>query len=135
MPTNWMPSVPPKTAQSKLTAEDLEKGQSTLGNIRLWDSQPLLASNRQLQQLRVYYQFANASVDRYPLSAQRAENQQVIMSARELDQAALPSGSRTWQTDICVHPWVRIHPESCQHPGTRWPSCLLHPRSWSIHAD
>ena len=81
----------------KLTAEDLEKGESTLRNIRLWDSQPLLASNRQLQQLRVYYQFANASVDRYPLSTDRDENQQVIISARELDQAALPAGSRTWQ--------------------------------------
>ena len=81
----------------ELTTEDLKEGESTLRNIRLWDSQPLLASNRQLQQLRVYYQFANASVDRYPLSAERDENQQVIISARELDQAALPAGSRTWQ--------------------------------------
>lgn len=81
----------------ELTNQDLEKGESTLENIRLWDSQPLLASNRQLQQLRVYYQFANASVDRYPLSAERAENQQVIISARELDQSALPAGSKTWQ--------------------------------------
>ncbi len=80
-----------------LTAEDLRKGESTLKNIRLWDSQPLLASNRQLQQLRVYYRFANASVDRYPLSEDRDENQQVIIAARELNQAELPSGSRTWQ--------------------------------------
>ena len=103
----------------KLTAEDLEKGQSTLGNIRLWDSQPLLASNRQLQQLRVYYQFANASVDRYPLSAQRAENQQVIMSARELDQAALPSGSRTWQNRhfVFTHGFgFTLNPVNIQEP-------------------
>ena len=50
--------------QTKLTNEDLKSGESTLRNIRLWDSKPLLASNRQLQQLRVYYRFSNPSVDR-----------------------------------------------------------------------
>ena len=85
------------TPTQEITEEDLIKGASTLQNIRLWDSQPMLDTNRQLQQLRVYYQFANASVDRYPLNQQSNENQQVIIAARELDQAALPSRSRTWQ--------------------------------------
>ena len=85
------------TPTQEITAQDLNKGASTLQNTRLWDSQPMLASNRQLQQLRVYYQFAHAAVDRYPLSSERNENQQVIISAREMDQAALPAGSRTWQ--------------------------------------
>ena len=85
------------TPTREITENDLIKGASTLQNIRLWDSQPMLASNRQLQQLRVYYQFANASVDRYPLNADSDENQQVIIAARELDQAALPERSRTWQ--------------------------------------
>ena len=85
------------TPTQEITEEDLIKGASTLQNIRLWDSQPMLDTNRQLQQLRVYYQFANASVDRYPLNAESNENQQVIIAARELDQAALPERSRTWQ--------------------------------------
>ncbi len=85
------------TPTQEITEEDLIKGASTLKNIRLWDRQPMLDTNRQLQQLRVYYQFANASVDRYPLNAESNENQQVIISARELDQAALPARSRTWQ--------------------------------------
>ena len=85
------------TPTQEITEEDLIKGVSTLKNIRLWDRQPMLDTNRQLQQLRVYYQFANASVDRYPLNAESNENQQVIISARELDQAALPARSRTWQ--------------------------------------
>ena len=81
----------------RLTPQDLQDGESTLRNIRLWDSQPLLATNRQLQQLRVYYRFTNAAVDRYQLRPDLLERQQVILAARELDQTALPKRSRTWQ--------------------------------------
>ncbi|MCB4376963.1 UPF0182 family protein [Synechococcus sp. MU1650] len=84
----------PKT---KLSSADLEQGESTLDNVRLWDSAPLLEANRQLQQLRVYYRFSNAAVDRYPLNQDSDTAQQVILSARELDQSALPRRSRTWQ--------------------------------------
>jgi len=80
----------------RLQPEDLEKGASTLRNIRLWDSQPLLATNRQLQQLRVYYRFSHAAVDRYQLQNDTDKRQQVIITARELDQASLPDRSRTW---------------------------------------
>lgn len=84
----------PKTL---LTRDDLKTGASTLANVRLWDSAPLLEANRQLQQLRVYYRFSNAAVDRYPLIPSSDTAQQVILSARELDQSALPRRSRTWQ--------------------------------------
>ena len=80
--------------RQKITAADLAEAPGTLDNIRLWDSQPLLAANRQLQQLRLYYRFSSAAVDRYPLNAQGSR--QVIISARELDSSALPQGSRTW---------------------------------------
>jgi len=83
--------------KSRLSAADREQGASTLSNVRLWDSTPLLEANRQLQQLRVYYRFSNAAVDRYPLNQDSDSAQQVILSARELDQSALPRRSRTWQ--------------------------------------
>ena len=86
-----------KEPQSRLSAADRKKGASTLENVRLWDSAPLLEANRQLQQLRVYYRFSNAAVDRYPLNQDSDSAQQVILTARELDQSALPSRSRTWQ--------------------------------------
>jgi len=84
--------------RQKIDAGDLASAPGTLANIRLWDSQPLLAANRQLQQLRLYYTFPSAAVDRYPLvqRANGASNQQVLIAARELDSSALPSGSRTW---------------------------------------
>ena len=82
-----------------ISAADLAAAPGTLDNIRLWDSQPLLAANRQLQQLRLYYTFSSAAVDRYPLrdeASGRSFSQQVLVAARELDSAALPAGSRTW---------------------------------------
>jgi len=84
--------------RQRLTPADLAAAPGTLANIRLWDSKPLLEANRQLQQLRLYYRFPSAAVDRYPLSghAARHGSQQVLIAARELDTAALPTDSRTW---------------------------------------
>jgi len=85
--------------QARLSSADLTASPGTLDNIRLWDSEPLLAANRQLQQLRLYYRFSSAAVDRYPLlphGGRRGSSQQVLIAARELDSAALPASSRTW---------------------------------------
>ena len=81
-----------------LTAADVAKAPGTLANIRLWDSRPLLAANRQLQQLRLYYSFPSAAVDRYLLGdpARITASQQVLIAAREIDPSALPTRSRTW---------------------------------------
>jgi uncharacterized membrane protein (UPF0182 family) len=81
-----------------LTAADVAKAPGTLANIRLWDSRPLLAANRQLQQLRLYYSFPSAAVDRYLLGdpARSTASQQVLIAAREIDPSALPTRSRTW---------------------------------------
>ncbi len=80
----------------EITRNDLFKGASTLLNVRLWDTQPLLESNSQLQQLRVFYKFSNAAVDRYPLLPDERTSQQVILAAREMDQSELPWRSRSW---------------------------------------
>ena len=81
----------------RLTRADVQASQATLRNIRLWDSQPLLSTNRQLQQLRVYYRFSAAAVDRYNLAPNQGQGRQlVIITARELDQASLPPAARTW---------------------------------------
>ncbi|MCT0199675.1 UPF0182 family protein [Synechococcus sp. CS-1325] len=84
--------------KQQLTQADLDAAPGTLANIRLWDSRPLLAANRQLQQLRLYYTFPSAAVDRYVLGDpnQNTVSQQVLIAAREIDTSALPSGSRTW---------------------------------------
>lgn len=84
--------------KQQLSAADLKSAEGTLANVRLWDSGPLLEANRQLQQLRLYYDFPSAAVDRYPLNADASAlgSQQVLIAARELDSSALAKGSRTW---------------------------------------
>jgi uncharacterized protein len=76
-----------------LTAKDIANNAATIKNIRLWDARPLLQSNRQLQQIRPYYKFANADIDRYPINQ---DLQQVILSAREIDSQSLTSKAQTW---------------------------------------
>ncbi len=84
--------------RQELGAEDLAQATGTLANIRLWDSKPLLATNRQLQQLRLYYRFNSAAVDRYPLTKDpsRQGSHQVLIAAREIDTTVLSADSRTW---------------------------------------
>ncbi len=55
--------------QNDLTAADLRANAPTIRNIRLWDTRPLLQTNRQLQQIRPYYRFFDADIDRYILDA------------------------------------------------------------------
>ncbi|MCU0545559.1 MAG: UPF0182 family protein [Oscillatoriaceae cyanobacterium Prado104] len=92
----------------KLTFADLQKNQSTVSNIRLWDKQPLLRANRQLQQIRPYYKFLDADIDRYRLKKTAVKNennasQQVILAARELDYTAVAAEAQTWVNEHLVY--------------------------------
>ncbi|HXE79385.1 MAG TPA: UPF0182 family protein, partial [Vicinamibacterales bacterium] len=74
-----------------LTRADIERNAATLDNVRLWDHQPLLQAFDQLQVIRTYYDFASVDNDRYVINGRL---RQVMLSARELNSANLPS--RTW---------------------------------------
>ncbi len=84
--------------QSNLTAEKLDNNDLTVRNIRVWDTRPLLESNRQLQQIRLYYEFVDADVDRYTLTKSDGtiERRQVLISARELNYEQLEDTAKTW---------------------------------------
>jgi uncharacterized membrane protein (UPF0182 family) len=85
--------------QNRLTYADIQSNELTVRNIRLWDRQPLLESNRQLQQIRPYYRFADADIDRYTLAYEPQEppaKQQVLIAAREFDYSGLPKIAQTW---------------------------------------
>ncbi|MEA5449331.1 UPF0182 family protein [Leptolyngbya sp. CCNP1308] len=88
-----------------LTAADLEENDLTLENIRLWDSRPLLDSNRQLQQIRLYYEFKDADFDRYSIlnEQRRSERRQVMISARELNYERVPEIAKTWVNEHLVY--------------------------------
>ncbi|MGF1481586.1 MAG: UPF0182 family protein [Cyanophyceae cyanobacterium] len=112
--------------QGQLTAEDIAENDLTIDNIRLWDTRPILQTNRQLQQIRLYYRFPDADIDRYTLLTENVadtagtplpeaqtdsdfvpvptpqpptpatERQQVIIAARELDYSEVPQQAKTW---------------------------------------
>ena len=86
-------SSKPFPAQGKLTPEVLAANQTTVQNIRWWDPRPLLDTYRQLQEIRLYYDFRDVDIDRYTFNG---TYQQVMLSARELNQEKLPPDARTW---------------------------------------
>lgn len=104
-------NIETKTFQPKadLTPAKLKANDSTLRNIRLWDTRPLLEANRQLQRIRLYYEFPSADVDRYTLKTSQpadstgegstqssTEKRQVLVAARELDYGNVPPEAQTW---------------------------------------
>jgi uncharacterized membrane protein (UPF0182 family) len=77
----------------KLTIEDVRRNDVTIKNIRIWDERPLLQTYRQIQAIRLYYDFSNVDVDRYVINNQL---RQVTLAARELIVNQLPPQANTW---------------------------------------
>ncbi len=87
-------------ADESLTAADLSDNERTIGNIRLWDPSVVPDTYRQLQGMRLYYDFADVDIDRYTLDGER---RQVLISARELDVSRLASQAQTWVNQHLVY--------------------------------
>jgi uncharacterized membrane protein (UPF0182 family) len=79
------------SGEAQLTPEDIERNAATLDNVPLWNDQPLLDTFGQIQEIRTYYDFVSVDNDRYVIDG---EYRQIMLSARELNSASLPS--RTW---------------------------------------
>lgn len=96
---------------NELTYDDLINNRLIIDNIRLWDTRPILQTNRQLQQIRPYYEFINADIDRYTFlkkESQRTKDnptkkQQVIIAARELNYESVPEPAQTWVNKHLVY--------------------------------
>ncbi|MBE9008413.1 UPF0182 family protein [Fortiea sp. LEGE XX443] len=110
--------------QGTLTEADIRNNDLTIRNIRLWDQRPLLETNRQLQQIRPYYRFPDADIDRYTLETEAAskrpaappnniapdqeapeptERRQVLIAARELDYNSVPQQAQTWVNQHLIY--------------------------------
>ncbi len=83
----------PFPLKDNLTYGDIEKNQATIHNIRLWDRRPLIETYKQLQEIRLYYDFKSVDVDRYHFKDKYTE---VAVAARELATSQLPAPARTW---------------------------------------
>jgi uncharacterized membrane protein (UPF0182 family) len=83
----------PFALKDTMSYRDIEKNQATIHNIRLWDRRPLMQTYKQLQEIRLYYDFKGVDVDRYHFKDKYTE---VALAARELAPAQLPAPARTW---------------------------------------
>ncbi len=84
----------PYSAQpaEEMTWSTIDRNEETIENIRLWDPRLLIQTYRQLQEIRLYYQFYNVDVDRYHTDEGYL---QMMVAARELSEE-LPRQADTW---------------------------------------
>jgi uncharacterized protein len=76
------------SGRAQITSADIQANATTVENVRLWDREPLLQTFSQLQEIRTYYDFVSVDDDRYWIDGRY---RQVLLSARELNPASLPT--------------------------------------------
>ena len=86
--------------QDNLTTQDLVDNSRTISNARLWEPSVIAANYQQFQSFQTYYKFLDADTDRYVIGN---ELRQVLISARELNAADLPSQSWVNQHVVYTH--------------------------------
>ncbi len=92
--------VRPFAAGTTVADADAANNQPTLQNIRLWDTQALQDTLRQIQEIRTYYDFPGIDIDRYVLDGHLRE---VMLATRELSTTKLPESSRNWINERLVY--------------------------------
>jgi len=90
--------VEPFPVDQKLIYKDIQENRHTIENIRLWDRRPLIQTFKQLQEIRLYYDFNSVQVDRYHF----AKYTQVALAARELPVSQIPERAKTWVNEHLI---------------------------------
>jgi hypothetical protein len=90
----------PFPADTSVEALDAANNQTTLENIRLWDSRALQDTLRQIQEIRTYYDFPDIDIDRYMVAG---SVHQMMLAARELNVDKLPESSRNWINEKLIY--------------------------------
>lgn len=79
-------------ATDTVTLDQIMEHQAAIKNIRIWDQNLTVDTYKQLQEIRLYYEFYNIDLDRYHTDE---GYRQVLISARELTPT-LPPKAQTW---------------------------------------
>ncbi len=81
-------------ASTELEAQELAANAASTEGVRLVDPEVVTDTFQQLQQVRGYYSVPDVlDVDRYEIDGQQRD---VVVAARELNQAGLPENQQTW---------------------------------------
>lgn len=91
--------VEPFPVDQSLTYQDIQANNSTIENIRLWDRRPLIQTYKQLQEIRLYYDFNSVQVDRYHFD----QYTEVALAARELPVSQIPTRAQTWVNEHLIY--------------------------------
>lgn len=91
--------VKPFPVSQNITYKDILKNHRTIENIRLWDRRPLIQTYKQLQEIRLYYDFSSVQVDRYHFK----KYTEVALAARELPVSEIPVRAQTWVNDHLIY--------------------------------
>ncbi|MGH7863524.1 MAG: UPF0182 family protein, partial [Candidatus Binataceae bacterium] len=86
-------AVKPFLGEGTLTMSSLTDDKATTDNIRVWDPRPLLATYKQLQEIRSYYDIRDVDIDRYWIEGKYT---QVMLGAREMNIDRLATDAQTW---------------------------------------
>jgi uncharacterized protein len=82
----------PFPVKDSLTYADIQENHHTIENIRLWDRRPLIQTYKQLQEIRLYYDFNSVQIDRYHFK----KYTEVAIAGRELPASQIPIRAQTW---------------------------------------
>jgi len=90
--------VKPFPIDQSITYKDIQENDNTIRNIRLWDRRPLIQTYKQLQEIRLYYDFSSVQVDRYHFK----HYTEVALAARELPVSQIPARAQTWVNEHLI---------------------------------
>ena len=82
-----------------ITYKDIQENHHTISNIRLWDRRPLIQTYKQLQEIRLYYDFKSVQVERYHFK----KYTEVAVAARELPVSQIPARAQTWVNNHLIY--------------------------------
>lgn len=108
-------------ADDSLTINDIEKEKPTIRNIKLWNKRPLKRTYKEIQEMRLYYNFLSVDVDRYQLDGRLT---QLMLSPREIIPTLLPQEAHTWENlhlqythgyGLVMSPVNHVTPEGLPH--------------------
>jgi len=91
--------VKPFPVTQDITYKDILDNDNTIENIRLWDRRPLIQTYKQLQEIRLYYDFNSVQVDRYHFD----KYTEVAVGARELPASQIPERAQTWVNNHLIY--------------------------------
>jgi uncharacterized membrane protein (UPF0182 family) len=92
--------IEPRPFEPRVSAEDVDANEATIGNIRLWRPSVLKENFQSLQRIRQYYDFNDVDVDRYVVDGERRV---LMVSGREVTQRGITGTGRTWQNEHLVY--------------------------------